>query len=265
MRGMVNIVHTFKSFIIRNAPTILTCVGTIGVISTAALTADATIKAVDICEELKEREGITTREKIKALAPIVIPPVLLGAGTIACFFGANILSKKQQASMISVYALLDQRFKAYRDKVEETCGEGTNKKIDEALAEDNFDKYKETLIISQDNKMLFYDDFSGRYFESTIQHVKDAEYNFNRNFTLRGFADLNEWYEFVGLEPVEYGYYIGWSMPVGEMDYGYRWVDFAHHVVTIDDGLDCCIISMPFEPHYDYNEANEKRKIGDLF
>ena len=97
--------------------------------------------------------------------------------------------------------------------------------------------------------VLFYDDWSGRYFESTIEQVIAAQYHINRNFVLRGYVTLNELYEFLGLETTEYGNTVGWAVE-DEM----YWIDFHQHKVIMDDGLECYIIETPWGPSPDFLE-----------
>lgn len=70
--------------------------------------------------------------------------------------------------------------------------------------------------------MLFYDEHSNRYIESTIEQVIAAEYHLNRNYILRGYSYLNKLYEFLGLESTNYGSVLGWV----SNDDGMYWIDF---------------------------------------
>ena len=74
-----------------------------------------------------------------------------------------------------------------------------------------------------------------------------AEYNLNRNYILRGCASLNEFYEFLGLEPKDYGDVLGWT--VYEEIF---WIDFNHRKAIIEDDLECYIIEMPYCPNETY-------------
>lgn len=222
------------------------------------MTAKATIKAVDIIEEVKKEKGdeLTTLDRIKATAPVYISPVLVGIGTIACFWGANIISKRNQASLMSAYALLDNSYKEYKRKVKELYGEETHNNIVDSIAKE---KCKDVHISSEclcsncsleteentSEPCLFYDEYSGRYFETTIEKVLMAEYHLNRNFILRGCSDLNELYEFLGLELTDYGSTVGWSVFNGD---DINWIDFNHRKIVLDDGLECYILEMPFAP-----------------
>lgn len=222
------------------------------------MTAKATIKAVDIIEEVKKEKGdeLTTLDRIKATAPVYISPVLVGIGTIACFWGANVISKRNQASLMSAYALLDNSYKEYKRKVKELYGEETHNAIVDSIAKE---KCKDVYISSEclcnncnleleentSEPSLFYDEYSHRYFETTIEKVLMAEYHLNRNFTLRGCSDLNELYEFLGLELTDYGSTVGWSVFNGD---DINWIDFNHRKIVLDDGLECYILEMPYGP-----------------
>lgn len=247
---MNNLLRGAKVYLTRNAPTILTYVGAAGVVATSILAIKATPKALRLLEEAKEEKGeeLTKLESIKTVAPTYIPTIVMGASTIACIFGVNVLNKRQQAALISAYTMLNTRFKDYEDKVKEVYGEEGEANVKNELVKDS---YKDSNISVEEDEELFYDLFSERYFKSTIQHVKDAEYNFNRNLALRGFADLNELYDFYCIPEVSYGFSMGWNL-AAEGDYGYRWVDLHHSKITMDDGQECWVISMPFEPHIDY-------------
>ena len=240
-------------FIKRNAPTILTSLGGVGVVATAVATAKATPKALTLLEEAKNEKGeeLTKLEVVKVATPSYIPAILFGVGTIACIFSANILNKRNQAAIMSAYALLDSSFKEYKAKVVDVYGEDANNKIKEELAKDG---YEETEIEVEDDKKLFYDEYSGRYFNSTLSDVMAAEYRLNRDLIMRGYVYLNEFYEYLGLEPIESGFKLGWS-PGANLDYYWQeWVDFNHHRVTMDDGLECCIVTMLSEPILDFED-----------
>ena len=249
------------NFIKRNASTILTCVGGVGVVVTAVLAAKASPKASKRLEraEKKKGESLSKTEKFKIATPAYIPTIVAGAGTIACIFGANILNKRTQAALVSAYALIDTSYKEYKNKLKELYGEEAHEKIVNAIA---IEKAEDVYIHSEclcngcdlttdescGDEILFYDEFTGRYFESTIERVLQAIYHFNRNFTLRGYAVLNELFEFLGLSTTDYGSVVGWSVNDDEI----YWVDFNFRKVTMDDGLECYIIETPWEPTAEY-------------
>lgn len=246
----------------RSASTILTVIGGVGVVVTALMATNAKPKATKLLDKAREEKGeeLTTFEKIKTAGPVYIPTIITGAGTIACIFGANILNKRQQASLMSAYALVDNSFTEYKNKLKELYGEEAHEEIINAIA---VEKAREVSInastlcantcLTDDEAcgepVLFYDEWSGRYFESTIEQVITAEYHLNRNFVLRGYAVLNELYEFLGLDVTDYGSTVGWAVE----DELY-WIDFNHNKVVLDDGLECFILETPWGPSTDFLE-----------
>lgn len=245
-------------FLKKNSATILTVAAAAGVITTSILSAKAAIKASRVLAHKEEEKGekLTLEETMSAVWTIYIPPVVAGVSTIACVFGANILNQRQQASLASAYALIDSSYKKYKAKLKELYGEEAHNNIVDAIAAEKCDEVHISAggltsaytqeIESDAEPRLFYDEYSGRYFETTIEKVLLAEYHLNRNYILRGFARLNEFYEFLGLEPTDYGETVGWDI-CGEI----YWIDFNHRKAFIgddNDGFECYIIEMPYCP-----------------
>lgn len=248
---MKGLLRSSKLFVKRNASTILTITGGVGVVATTILAVKATPKALKVLEEAKEEKGeeLTKLEVVKVAGPAYIPSVLTGVGTLACIFGANALSKRQQASLISAYALLDQSYKEYIAKVDELYGEGASDKVKEEIAKDKYEESEH-----EDELPLFYDTFSRRYFNSTIEKVQQAEYYVNREINMRGWVDLNEFYEMLDIDPIEGGESIGWSEGGNFARYWQGWVDFTHKKIVLDDGLECHTISMFQEPYPNFED-----------
>ena len=74
----------------------------------------------------------------------------------------------------------------------------------------------------------------------------------NRNYVIRGSASLNEFYEFLGLDPTNYGNAVGWDI-CSEL----FWIDFNHRKTIInigdaDDKIECYIIETPYPPSEEY-------------
>lgn len=249
---MNNLLHQSKKFLNRNGSTILTCLGGVGLIATSVMAVKATPKALLMAEEAKRDKGeeLTKFELVKAAGPAYIPAVLTGVSTLACIFGANILNQRKQASLISAYALVDNSYKEYKKKVGELYGEEANERVKEEIAKD---KYEETEIIVSGDKKLFYEEFSGRYFEATTEQVLRAEYEVNRMLEMEyGGLYLNEWFELLGLEATDYGNHLGWSTWYLSEVYWHNWIEFTHRKVVLDDGLECTIIEVIQEPIFDF-------------
>lgn len=249
---MQGLFENAKLFLNKHASTILTCVGGVGVVATSVMAAKATPKALALAEAAKEKnEEFTKLDYVVAALPAYIPAIVTGVSTIACIFGANILNKRAQASLVSAYALLNSSYNDYRAKAVELYGDEADDKIKEGVAKD---KHTGDGKLKDSDKQLFYDDYSGRYFESTIEDVLQAEYNLNRKVALTGGAFLNDFYNELGLSETEYGNYIGWSAgQLKEMHWNPR-VEFSHSKFTFDDGLECTIITLESDPTHDFTE-----------
>ena len=260
---MKGLLQKSQLFIKRNSSTILTVMGGVGVVATTVLAVKATPKALERIEEATQEKGeeLTIFETVTVSFKPYVPTLLTGAATVACIFGANALNKQQQASLMSAYALVDTSFKEYKAKLKEIHGEEAHNDIINSImiekAEDinvtaaNFCTTCDLSVEENDGEpKLFYDEHSGRYFETTIEQVMNAEYHLNRNYILRGYAYLNEFYEFLGLSETDYGSVLGWT-PTDEGEY---WIDFNHRKTILDDGLEVYIIDMLFEPRYDFLE-----------
>lgn len=238
----------------KNSSTILTCIGAAGVIATAVLTGRATIKAVRIADgmdrfDLDEGKTIYPPQKeiVKAVWKEYIPAAATGLATIALIFGANALNKKQQATIMSAYALLDQTYREYKNKVKEVLGEESEQKVEDAIAED-----KVSDICPSDGKLLFYEPNYGQGFERTMLEVQDAEYRLNQKFAVEGEASLNDFFELLGLNKTDTGDMIGWSQEMAWDNYNYQWIEFEHEPKKTEDGREYYQINMPFPPTFGY-------------
>lgn len=248
---MKGIVPATTEFVKKHRLTILTVLGTIGLGSTIVLTVKATTKASKVVTDEME-----TKEIIEETWKYYIPVALSGSATLACFWGANILNKRTQASLASAYALVDTSYKEYVGKLKELYGEETHNNVVDAIMKDHCEDVcitnagilsVSTLDIDSEEPEVtrtFYDDFSHRYFDSTMSKVLQAEYHFNRNYAMCGSGTLNNFYDFLGLAHIDGGDDIGWCVYEGEL----YWVDFNHRVTTLDDGMEVVHLCYDFDP-----------------
>lgn len=244
-----------KTFCKRNAPTILTTIASVGVVATAVTAVKATPKALQLLDEAKEeKQGELTRlEKIKIAGPVYVPSILICAGTLSCMLGATVLNKRRQTSLISAYTLLDQSFKEYKKKVKEVYGEETDRHVRSEIAQDNYEMYEDEYDDEEDDgKLLYYDQFSNRYFRAALVDVLSAEQQVNKILYTQGGVYLNEFYNLLGIEELPSCSELGWSPGILESMYWAQWIEFEHEKIVMDDGLECYIINMPYEPTVDF-------------
>lgn len=253
---MNGLVGKSQLFLKRNSSMILTCVGAVGVVATAVTAVKATPKALALLDHAQEEKkvGLTTFEKVKIAGPVYIPAVILGTSTIACIFGANVLSQRNQAALMSAYALLDSGYKDYRKKVEELYGDEAGEQIRAGIAKDKYDDSYDEVPVLEDSLRLYYDYYSERYFEAKPFDVQRAEYEVNRTLMMDDAVYLNDWYELLDLEPLEHGNNFGWNTCANMDAYWQSWIDFHHEKVVMDDGLECIIISFAQDPYSDFED-----------
>lgn len=208
---MTGLIPKAQLFIKRNSSTILTIVGSAGVILTAITAAKDTPKAIQLIEEAKAEKGeeLTKLETVKAAAPAYIPTAIVATSTITCVFGANVLNKRKQGALMSAYALIDNSYKEYRKKVVEILGDETDKLIKNEMVADHI---SEPDLIVEEDEELFWDFYSMQRFTSTMDKVKNALVTLNEQIRAYGYASLNDYYELLGAEPVEYGNDYGWTL-----------------------------------------------------
>lgn len=245
-QAIQKLLHKSGLCIRKYSPVALSFVASAGVVITAIAAAKATPRAVALvyADSRKKHDGdpyaYTKKEAFIAAWKCYIPAVAFGASTIACIMGANALNRRQQAALTSAYALVQSSYKEYKDKLKELYGEEAHNVImDSIISSLDFGEGMEPEV-----SRTFYDSFSQRYFESTIEKVIQAEYHLNRNFMFAGVIPLNDFYEFLGLEKTELGDAVGWSSCNGDI----YWIDFNHHRLTLDDGMEIYVIDMVFEP-----------------
>ena len=245
-------------FIKKNASTILTCIGAAGVVATAVMAVKETPKAMSLLDDAREEKGdkLTTWEKIVVAGPTYAPAVITGAATIACIFGSNVISKHQQATLMGAYALLDNSYREYKKKVDELYGEEAGEHVRSEIAKD---KYTGDEEIDNNGEELFFDFYSGRYFNSTQDKVMMALYEVNRRMVTENVVTLNELYDLLGLEEKPEYEQLGWGACMLSEMYWSQWIDFGLEKTVIEEeteyseGVECTILHMPMEPIVDYD------------
>lgn len=255
---MEGLLHKSTSYLRRSSPTILTCVSAVGVVATAVMAVKATPKAIILLEEAKDDKGedLTKLEIVQTAGHVYIPAVLIGLSTITCIIGIKVLSKRNQASLASAYALLRESYQRYKKAANTIYGEDADSKIVAQMGKevyvhaDGYYVYSSNLDADSE-KILCYDLFSKRYFTTTMAAVINAQYHINRNLCLRGYSNLNEFYEFLGIEKIDYGDEIGWSMDE-LIEGGIAWLDFDNCYTKMNDGMECCVISALNDPNKFY-------------
>jgi hypothetical protein len=202
----------------RNSPTILTTLGTAGFVTTVVLAVKATPEAMYLIENDKRRSNeILTRRKIVKIAwKCYIPAAVTGVVSLGCFIGSNSISLRRSAILAGLYSLSETALKEYQENVADILGKNREEKLNEEIVQRKLDKdpaSSKEVIITGKGEVLFYDTWSGRYFKSDMEAVRRSQNDLNAELLGGGmYIPLNSLYDELGLEAVESGNQIGWTL-----------------------------------------------------
>lgn len=187
----MKLTKTCARFLRKHGGTLLAIGASVGVVLTAIETGKATIKAEKLVELNKDVPEYDMKEKVKDCWQFYIPAAVLGAGTIGCIIGSNMLSRKEIASLSAAYVALGKSYQQYRRQVAERIGTEEEEKLrmeaaKETKAED-VQRDKDGDVIR-----LFYEPASKRYFHATMSRVIEASYYFNRELATNGCISVND-------------------------------------------------------------------------
>jgi len=235
-----------EKLIVDNAPTILTGIGVVGTATTAYLTGKATFKAAKLIEKesfktkiqtpavpgrLPDEDPLSNVEKVKIVWKVYVLPAAVGVGTIAAIFYANRINTKRAAALAAAYAISQDKFSDYKDKVADKLGVKKEQAIKDELAQDQVNKNPPSgdLVIVGNGTVLCRDEFTGRYFRSSVEAIKRAENEINFEIINSGYATVSDFYERIGLKPTSVSEQFGWNVPTRKLELAWT------AIITPDD------------------------------
>ena len=236
----------------RSSPAILTCLSVVGVVGTSVMAVRATPKALQLIKDKKDEldsDRLKLMEVVQITWKCYMPSILIGIGTITCIIGIGRVNKRNQASLMSAYAMLNESYKQYRKSAKIVYGEDADDKIHAVMAKDamvstydwGYQVYNMDMD-SESERLLFYDLASKKYFRTTMAAVLNAQYHVNRNLSIKGDCSLNEYLSFLGVEGIDGGDELGWDITYMVEEMNCYWLDFDNYKSTLEDGLECIII-----------------------
>lgn len=232
----VKLMKQIGAYAKRHLPEIFAILGSVGVVATGMLSAKASKEAEKRLNEaeIDKKEDLTNFEKFVTAAPAYAGAIFVGAVTIACVAGSQILNSQKQAAIIGAYIFLDNKFREYKKKLVELHGKEMDTEITRSILET---VPRDTIPIqTKEGFCIFYEDQTETFFERTFLEVKEAEYQLNRKFAIEGEVSLNDFLYFLGLPEEELGDTLGWQQDI-ICDFPHPpWIDFEHELITLDDG-----------------------------
>lgn len=217
-----------------HTPEILTAVGITGMFTSTVLAVKSTPKAL---EEIKQKEAKTKTEIVKAAWKCYIPSAALSFVSAGCLIGSNSISTRRNAALMTAYKLSETALNEYQEKVIETIGKKKEQTIREEIAKEKIKESpysEERLFDTKKGESICLDSYSGRYFKTDIESVKQAVNKLNYNLIQHQFVSLNDFYYELGLPDVKLGEDLGWPIEKGLID-----VTFGSDLI---DGKTPCLV-----------------------
>jgi hypothetical protein len=207
-----------------NKSVLLTAVGVVGTVTTGVLSFRAGFKASEIIDEEAQaffaehpdhdEVDFDFQTKLRLAWTYLIPPVGVGAFTIAAIIFANRVDAQKAAALAAAYGVSERTLQEYREKVLEKLGEKKEQAIRDEIAQDRVNRdpvENKQVIIAGSGEVLCYDNISGRYFQSSVEEIKTAENKVNWELLHHNQASLSFFYEQIGLPPTRHSDEVGWN------------------------------------------------------
>jgi hypothetical protein len=223
MKNVLEYLKTAEQFAANNSPAILTGVGVVGTVATAALTGKATLKADRIIRE-KEHQlsslyplgdvDFSNKEKAKLVWKQYIPPTVVCTITVVSIVSANRIGGRRTAALAAAYTIAEKGYSDYREKVIETFGEKKEQSLRDSVAQDRVDRHdapNAVLVSDDDGLVLCYDAYTDRYFRGSVEGIKKAQNDTNHKILAEGYQSLNDFYLRAGLGGTSSGEEVGWT------------------------------------------------------
>lgn len=230
-----------------NSPAILMACGIIGTVTTAILTGKASFKAAEV---LSYDPDADTREQIKMVWKLYIPPTVTGIATIGAIYGSHHISTRRAAAVAAAYSISERAFAEYKDKVIEKIGENKEQKIRDEIAQDrvNNDPYSGKEVIIASGEVLCYESFTGRYFKSDVETIKKAQNDTNYQILHDNYASLTDFYNRVGLPRTALSDDMGWNLD--------RHLEIEFSTTLSEDSRPCIAINFLVSPIRGYSRIH---------
>lgn len=204
---------------VENTPAILTAIGVTGTVTTAIFASKGSFKAAELIREEEAANGTAEDPKQRLVDrarltwTCYIPAVGVGTATIACIVFANQIGTRRAAAMAAAYTMSEKAFTEYREKIVEKIGESKEQEARDEIAQERVERNPlgSQVIVMQEREVLCFDQYTGRYFNSSMEDLKQAQNKINYRMIRENYASLNDFYDFIGLDWVPTGDDLGWN------------------------------------------------------
>ena len=247
--NLIQIAQKIEKFAVDNSPLLLTAAGVTGAVTSAFLTGKATLEAAQYIIEEESYDFLLDgplKEKVRMVWPKYIPAAGTLVLTVAAIIMSHQINTRRAAALAAAYSLSEKAFVEYRSKVVEHIGgkkeEVVRGEIAQAKVSENPQGSREVIISS--GEVLCYDAFSGRYFNSTVELIRQAQNDVNQEVLTNMYCSLSDFYSKIGLATTTMSEEVGWNID--------NKMDIRFSTVMSNDGRPCIAIDFSKIPVRDY-------------
>ena len=265
MPSLVKFAKPVTDVIAKNSPKILLATGIAGFVTTVAMAIHASEEGWEVhrSHEWAREKDVDGKnqyeywlEEAKALVPVYLPTFLMGSASIACIVASSRIQAKRGAAALAAYSLAEKTLETYQEKVVERLGSDAEKEVRQETADKLAEEDLETppfvaervyVPTKDDGKEWFRDGFTGRYFRSTRERIREAEATINKRLSSEVTVNLRElWYEWGLEDDMLSGEAFGWTVGQCPLDIFFTTVhkgtpmEYTHigyHYVLLDPRL----------------------------
>lgn len=226
-------------------PNLLAAAGVGGFITAAIMAAKAAPKAEYELDLLEEKQAEWSMlDKAKAVAPIYAPTVGMILISTACIVASNRAHRHRYAGLLALYSIGEKTLQKWQKSIVEEVGEKKYEKVRERTVSPDEDPVPTAILLDED-RVLFFDVFSGRYFRmNSVESVRRIINNLNDQLLSGDWISLNDLYFELGLERTEYGDEMGWASYHGTIQ-----IDFDSF---LKEDRPCVSLSFIVKPKKEY-------------
>lgn len=207
----MNALNATTNALKQNAPMLLTAVGIGGVFTTAILAARGGMKAQQHLSE--QPAGLSAREKFGETWQFYIPAGIMALTTAGCILGAHTVHTRRQAALFSLYTISETARNEFREQAEAILSPKQYDEIQNSASEAHIREFPPTqeFLLADPEKQMFLETMTGRYFNSSVETLRQAAIDMNEQIVNSDYILLNDWYERIGLDRVQIGDETGWN------------------------------------------------------
>lgn len=239
------------------APAFLTGVGVAGTVATAVLTGRACTKMERMIEteerrRIRESEPVQTvpiGERIAMVWPEFVPPIAVGVTTILAIVLANHESAKKVMALTAAAGVSERALTEYKNKVAEKLTKPKATQVQDEIAQERIANNPPTrdqqIIVAGVGEVLCYDMSTDRYFQSTMEKIRQAENAVNHEIVIHNYASLSFFYDHIGLRSTSWSDIVGWN--------GDHICRVLYSTTLTPDDRPCIAIDFDTHPQFGYN------------